>query len=154
MATAVVLLVGMLAVMAALLAASKQNRRNLVQTQATHVAEQELERIAGTRCDNIDRADPCANIKRMDQTQRKVFWSANGEPSDSPSPPGAQPQLEYDVAIDVDPPFEGSEVGSPSLTRLEATVPLANVLNVRVTVSWELPGAERRAVALQTRVAP
>ncbi|MCP3103090.1 hypothetical protein LZ198_29845 [Myxococcus sp. K15C18031901] len=155
LATAAVLALGIVGVMSTLHAASKQNRRNNIQNQATLIAEQELERIVGLRCDGVSTTSPCANIQALDGRARKVYWSANGEPSDAPPLPGAPPSLLYTVAVDVDPPFEATETGSPSLTRTAtppASLPLNAVVNVRVTVSWAEPRSSRRAVALQTRM--
>jgi Tfp pilus assembly protein PilW len=153
MATAAALMVGILGVLIVLVAASRQNRRNNNQTQASLIAEQELERIVSLRCMGSDAA-PCANIQALDDSVRQVWWSANGEMSEVAPAAGAPPQMLYTVAVDVDPPVEGGEQGSPSLTRVVAGQNLAAglVVNVRVTVSWQEPSFPRRAVALQTRM--
>ncbi|QSQ28367.1 hypothetical protein JY651_33895 [Pyxidicoccus parkwayensis] len=153
MATAAVLMVGILGVLIVLVAASRQNRRNNNQTQASLIAEQELERIVSLRCKGND-ASPCSNIQALDDSVRRVWWSANGDMSEVAPAPGATPQMEYTVAVDVDPPYEGGEQGVPSLTRTEAgiSLPAGMIVNVRVTVSWAEPSAPRRAVALQTRM--
>jgi Tfp pilus assembly protein PilE len=153
MATAAVLMVGILGVLTVLVAASRQNRRNNNQTQATLIAEQELERIVALRCMGNDAA-PCSNIQALDDSVRSVWWSANGEMSEVAPGPGTPLRLQYTVAVDVDPPVEGGEEGSPSLTRIVAgqSLPAGMIVNVRVTVSWQEPSVARRAVALQTRM--
>ena len=153
MATAVVLMIGILGVLIVLVAASRQNRRNDNQTQATLIAEQELERIVALRCKG-EGTTPCSNIQEMDRRVRQVWWAANGEMSEVAPVAGEPPRMEYTVAVDVDPPVEGGEQGSPLLSRPIAgiTIPTGHVVNVRVTVSWEEPSFPRRAVALQTRM--
>jgi hypothetical protein len=153
MATAVVLLVGILGVLLVLVAASRQNRRNNTQTQAQLIAEQELERIVALRCRGPEGAT-CSNIQQLDDSVRQVWWSANGQMSEVAPPPGAPTQMQYTVAVDVDPPVEGGEQGSPSLTRTVSGIalPAGQLVNVRVTVSWQEPSFPRRAVALQTRM--
>ncbi|WP_426757104.1 type IV pilus modification PilV family protein [Myxococcus sp. Y35] len=159
-ATAAVLMLGILGILLTLLTASRHNRRNNNLNQATLIAEQELERVVNLRCVGEPVADPCINIKQLDDTWRDVWWSANGRMSETPPLPDAPPQVAYRLSVDVDPPFEGGETGAPALTRAIAlphggTIPLHQVVNVRITVSWrEEPDAPRRAVALQTRMAP
>ncbi|WP_163990437.1 type IV pilus modification PilV family protein [Pyxidicoccus caerfyrddinensis] len=152
-ATAAVLMVGILGVLTVLVATSRQNRRNNNQTQATLIAEQELERIVALRCMGSDAA-PCSNIQALDDSVRQVWWSANSEMAEVAPAAGSTPRMQYTVAVDVDPPVEGGEEGSPSLTRLVAgqSLPTGMIVNVRVTVSWKEPSVPRRAVALQTRM--
>ncbi|AKQ69037.1 Type IV fimbrial biogenesis protein PilV [Myxococcus hansupus] len=159
MATAAVLMLGILGILYTLLAASRHNRRNNNLNQATLIAEQELERVVNLRCSGEPVSDPCANIKQLDNSVRPVWWSANGRMRELEPLANAPPHLRYDLMLDVDPPFEGGEQGAPALARVIAPhgtqLPLDQVVNVRVTVSWaEEPGAPRRAVALQTRMAP
>lgn len=153
MATAAVLMVGILGVLTVLVAASRQNRRNNNQTQASLIAEQELERIVSLRCLGDD-ASPCSNIQVLDDSVRRVWWTANGDMTEVEPAAGTTPQMLYTVAVDVDPPVEGGEQGSPSLTRPVAglTLSAGMIVNVRVTVSWQEPSFPRRAVALQTRM--
>lgn len=153
MATAVVLMVGILGVLLVLVASSRQNRRNNNQTQATLIAEQELERIVAMRCKGLDTS-PCSNIQALDRSVREVWWSANGQMSEDEPANAPEDQVVYTVAVDVDPPVEGNEAGSPSLSRTVAGIPLPAglIVNVRVTVSWVEPSFPRRAVALQTRM--
>ncbi|MFY2564358.1 type IV pilus modification PilV family protein [Corallococcus terminator] len=154
MATMTVVVFGILGVALAVLASSKQNRRNLIQAQAGLIAEQELERITAMTCATPAPGRPCANIEALDRSIRSVWWSSNGTPRDTVPGAGDPVRLKYDVAVDVDPPMEGDERGSPQLNRTIATQALINVVNVRVTVSWRDPDAGRRAVALQTRMSP
>ncbi len=158
-ATAAVLLLGILGIMLTLLTTSRHNRRNNNLHQATLIAEQELERVVNLRCVGDPVGDPCVNIKQLDNSLREVWWSANGRMTETAPLPGSTPQQAYLLVLDVDPPFEGNERGAPALTRpVEphgTVIPAEQVVNVRVTVSWaEEPGAPRRAVALQTRMAP
>jgi hypothetical protein len=153
MATMAVVVFGILGVSLVVLASSKQNRRNLIHAQAGLIAEQELERIVAMRCTAEPPAAPCASVIALDRTTRTVWWSSNGTPREVAPGAGDPARLRYEVAVDVDPPFEGQETGSPLLTRMVAGQPLANVINVRVTVSWLDPDLGRRAVALQTRMA-
>jgi type II secretory pathway pseudopilin PulG len=158
-ATMAVLVVGILAVSMTVLAASRQNRRNLAQAQASLIAEQELERITAIGCTG-PTTTPCDNIQSMDGRTRQVFWATDGEPR------AQAPGQRFDIAVDVDPnntatPYEGTARGSPALDRTEGGQQLRQVINVRVTVSWQdtlLPGFGttplRRAVALQTRMVP
>ncbi|MFP2958624.1 hypothetical protein ACLEPN_12435 [Myxococcus sp. 1LA] len=160
MVTAAVLMMGIMGIMLTLGTASRHNRRNNNLSQATLIAEQELERVVNLRCVGEPLNDPCVNIKQLDNAGRDVWWSANGRMSETPPVPGAPPQLTYSLLLDVDPPFEGSETGEPALSRAiplphASNLALHQVVNVRVTVSWqEEPDAPRRAVALQTRMAP
>lgn len=163
-ATMAVLVVGILAVSMTVLAASRQNRRNLIQSQASLIAEQELERITAMGCTG-PVASPCGNIQAMDGRTSQVWWASDGEPRSQAPLAGDPPRLRFDIAVDVDPnaanQYEGTARGSPALDRTEGGQALQQVINVRVTVSWRdtlLPGFAtsplRRAVALQTRMVP
>lgn len=158
MATAVALMLGILGITLTVQASSRQNRRNNNLNQATLIAEQELERIVALHCDNQQIADPCLNIKALDNTARQVWWSANGRMMETAPGAGDPPQVAYTLAVDVDPPFEAGETGAPALNRTIVThgaaIPANVVVNVRVTVSWVEPNSPRRAVALQTRMSP
>lgn len=161
MATMVVLVVGILAVSLTVLAASRQNRRNLIQAQASIIAERELERIVAMGCTGVPPNALCGNIQDLDGTTRQFWWAADGEPK-TVAPPAGQPRLRFDVAVDVDPgpggAFEGIARGSPAVDRVVNGQQIMQVINVRVLVSWLDPtltgvGApSRRAVALQTRM--
>jgi hypothetical protein len=164
MATMVVLIVGILAVSLTVLAASRQNRRNLIQAQASVIAERELERIIAMGCTGVPPAAPCVNVQNLDGFTRQMSWAVSGLPQEvvpgSPPPPG----LLFDVAVDVDPDaaglFEGVAMGSPALNRFVDGQQLQQVINVRVLVSWQdnlmsgLAPDTRRAVVLQTRMVP
>lgn len=163
MATMVVLIFGIMGVTLTVLAASRQNRRNLTQAQASLIAERELERITALGCTGVAPAPLCGNIQALDGTTRTLWWAADGEPSETAPPPGL-PRLQFDVAVDVDPGpgglFEGIAMGSPPVNRVVAGQMLEQVINVRVLVSWRAPqllgiaDTTRYAVALQTRMVP
>ncbi|MFP2928030.1 hypothetical protein ACLESO_23080 [Pyxidicoccus sp. 3LG] len=162
-ATMVVLLIGILGVALTVLAASRQNRRNLIQAQASLIAEQELERITAMGCTGLP-ASPCSNIQALDGSTRQVWWAAGGMPRTQAPGAGQPPRLRFDVAVDVDPgpggTYEGNARGSPPVNRLVGATQLQEVINVRVLVSWPdmpltgLSANARRAVALQTRMVP
>ncbi len=163
MATMVVLVFGIMGVSLTVLAASRQNRRNLTQAQASLIAERELERVVALGCTGVAPAPLCGNIQALDNTTRTYWWAADGEPSDV-APPAGVPRLQFDVAIDVDPgpgnTFEGVAMGSPAVNRAVGGQTLVDVINVRVLVSWRAPpllglaDTARYAVALQTRMVP
>ncbi|WP_228556643.1 hypothetical protein [Myxococcus sp. AB025B] len=155
MATMVVVVFGILGIALAVLASAKQNRRNLIQAQAGLIAEQEMERITAMRCATPAPGRPCENIEALDRDRHEVWWSANGTPRYLAPGAGEPVRMKYDVAVDVDPPMEGEEAGTPSLARdVLPGLRLANVVNVRVTVSWTDQDKVLRAVALQTRMTP
>lgn len=152
MATGVVLILGLLGAALLVSYTNRQNRRTLSQTQAQIIAERELERISAMRC---VPDPPCNNIQLLDDQSWSVYQRANSEVLTTAPGPGDEPAREYHVAIDVDPPVEGSEVGEPALTRDLGNGQSGNQVNVRVTVSWrDTPQSPRRAVVLQTRMAP
>lgn len=161
MATMVVLIVGILAVSLTVLAASRQNRRNLIQTQASVIAERELERIIAMGCTGV-APTPCSNVQALDGFTRPLWWAASGQPQEV-APGVGQTRLRFDVAVDVDPNvaglYEGIAQGSPAVNRFIDGQQLQQVINVRVLVSWQdsvtgLSAGTRRAVALQTRMVP
>lgn len=150
-ATIAILVGGVGAVGMTVSGASKVNRRNLLQSQALVLAERELERLVQLGCDGLVVADPCANLKAMDQaTLPPVFWSANGK-VEAGAGPG---RTRFDLQVDVDPPFDDGETGAPRLSRALANGEAGQVVNVRVTVSWPEADRATQAMALQTRVAP
>lgn len=161
MATMLVLVVGILAVSLTVLAASRQNRRNLIQAQASIIAERELERIVAMGCTGLAPNPLCGNIQALDGNTRQLWWAADGQPQSTLPAPG-QPRLQFDVAVDVDPgpggAFEGVAQGNPPVNRVVNGQQLIQVVNVRVVVSWLDPTLTgvgpltRRAVALQTRM--
>jgi type II secretory pathway pseudopilin PulG len=164
MATMVVLVFGILGVALTVLAASRQNRRNLIQAQASLIAERELERITAMGCVGPTAA-PCQNIQGLDGFTQTLWWAADGEPFTQAPGPTDPARLRFDIAVDVDPgpggAFEGAERGSPVLNRQVAGRNLQQVVNVRVLVSWPDTllnnfgvNTPRRAVVLQTRMVP
>ncbi len=153
-ATMVVLVIGLLGAGLMVSTTAKQNRRTLTQTHALLIAEQELERIRSIGCD--EAANSCVNVQGMGRTFQ-MWQTAEGDVLDvAPTTPGLVAR-QYDVVVDVDPPFEGSETGAPLLNRIErgVTIPANRIANVRVTVSWRDPGdTQAHSVALQTRLVP
>ncbi|MCP3144154.1 hypothetical protein [Pyxidicoccus xibeiensis] len=163
MATMVVVVIGILGVALIVLAAARQNRRNLIQAQAGLIAERELERITAMGCTGV-MPTPCSNIQALDGSTRQLWWAADGEPQ-AQAPSAGETRLRFDVAVDVDPNamggFEGTARGSPAVDRMVGGLQLQQVVNVRVLVTWPdtlLNGfgtnSRRRAVALQTRMVP
>jgi type II secretory pathway pseudopilin PulG len=156
--TAAVLILGIGVVASTVVSIVRLNRRNLAQAQAYTIAEWWLERVTRMGC-RAGGTNPCANIEQLDANPPvTLYWNASGIPSETPPLPGANQEAArpYQVTIDVDPPNEGEESGSPPLKRSVAGVILDKTRNVRVTVSWqdELSRDDYHAVALQTRVAP
>ncbi|OJH42826.1 hypothetical protein BON30_00160 [Cystobacter ferrugineus] len=157
--TAAVLILGIGVVASTVVSIVRLNRRNLAQAQAYTIAEWWLERVTRMGCKADEEVNPCADIVKLETDPPvTLYWNASGIPSETPPAAGANPEVArpYRVTIDVDPPFEGGEKGSPALDRQVAGMTLKNTLNVRVTVSWqdELSRDEYHAVALQTRVGP
>ncbi len=151
LATMAILVGGIAAIGMTVVGTAKINRRNLTQAQALVVAERELERITQLGCDGVIPLDPCANLKALDgAAQPSAFWSADGQVATANSPGRRQ----FDISLDVDPPFEAAETGAPKLTRALANSEAGSVVNVRVIVSWSEADRPRQAIALQTRVAP
>lgn len=166
MAVIMVLALGILGVTFMIVQATRQNRRTLSAAQAQAIAEWRLEQIEGEGCSRvvIYAGNPCHNLKRLDNTVAQVWWSSNGPVLQAPpalGPDDAQARP-YTLAIDVDGRgtdpvsgntlFEGAEQGSPVLDFYNGTA--MNLLNVRVTVSWDEPGFNTQAVVLQTRISP
>lgn len=166
MAVMMVLALGILGVTYLVTQSVRQNRRTLTAAQAQMIAEWRLEQLIAEGCSRvvIYPGNPCHNIKRLDNTVASVWWSSNGRILTAAPAPGPADALarQYDVAVDVDGAganpvtgaalFEGTEQGSPRLDIYSGT-PM-NLLNVRVTVSWDEPGYPRQAVVLQTRISP
>jgi Tfp pilus assembly protein PilV len=154
MATAVVLLVGLVAASQVVLSTVANNRRVLAQAQAQTIAERTLERLVGVGCNAVP-PNPCATLMAMDDDPDEVvYWSANGEPGDTATATDGSPRRAYTVNIDVDPPFEGAERGQPAVDRQLANGMAGQQVNVRVTVLWDEQGRPRQALALQTRISP
>lgn len=149
-----VLALGLASAMQVATASAAFSRRNLAQTQATLIAERELERLIAMGCDDLSELEPCKNIKDLDRTTRSVWWSAGGEAYEDPPGAADPPRREYQISVDVDPPYEGDEHGEPDLTQPLVGAGLGRQVNVRVQVSWIEPGRPRQVVALQTRIAP
>ncbi len=153
MATMAILIGGIGAVGMTVAGTSTLNRRNLRQSQALLLAERELARLTQAGCDGVAPLDPCANLKALDgAVLPPVFWAANGKLADTAG--SGSPRARFDVAVDVDPPFEAAEVGVPSLVRPLAGSEAGNLVNVKVTVSWNEPDRVPQTMVLQTRVAP
>jgi hypothetical protein len=161
MAVVMVLALGTLGATFLVTQSVRANRQSLTGAQAQMIAEWELEQIEGEGCSSVIvyPGNPCHNIKRLDgQVIPTVYWSADGPVRTAPTP-FARP---YSVAVDVDgtgtnpisgtPLFEGLERGGPALDLYAGQT--MNLLNVRVTVSWDEPNQPTHAVVLQTRVAP
>ena len=159
--TAAVLILGIGVVASTVVSIVRLNRRNLAQAQAYTLAEWWLERMTRMGCTGNDVNTACNDIKALDDSSRILYWNASGIPSTT-APTGPELARPYTVTIDVDPPFEGNELGVPRLSRPFAVpgspnpVSLSLTVNVRVTVSWEdeLSRGQVHAVALQTRVGP
>ncbi len=153
---AAVLTLGLAGAAQVVVASATLGRRNLAQTQASLIAERELERLIATGCDNLNQDLPCANIIALDHTTRSVWWSANGDAYETAPAVGDPLRREYRIALDVDSPssFEGLERGDPDLTRSLAGSGAGNQVNARVEVSWTEPNRPRQVVVLQTRIAP
>ncbi|MCP3102473.1 hypothetical protein LZ198_26725 [Myxococcus sp. K15C18031901] len=155
LATAVVLLLGLVAASQVVVATVAQNRRVLSQAQAQVIAERTLERLVGLGC-AAGPPSPCGPLMALDAAPDEVvYWSASGEPSATATADDGSPRRAYTVNVDVDPPFEGSERGQPALDRaLDSAGQPGQMVNVRVTVMWDEPGRPRQALALQTRISP
>ncbi len=152
LATMAVLVTGMTGAALVVGQTSKQNRRALSEQQALLIADVELERIRSVGCDR--EQDDCLNLHPLDGTGYSVWQTAAGETLRQQPAIAAR---RYDVRVDVDPPFEGTETGSPALGREVRGVALFNdrLVNVRVVVSWTEPGEPRsHSVVLQTRLTP
>ncbi len=154
--------IGLTGLAALVLASSTVVKRNFAITQAQAVAQRELERIVALGCN-----DNCANIKQLDGNTRNLYWSASGDLTETAPATGASNpiKMEFHVAVDVDPPYEGTERGVPRLDRpLDGTDSVVgsatgSMVNVRVTVSWadtvgREAGRTRQVFAMQTRMAP
>ncbi len=157
MATMVVLSFGLLGVTFVVLQGSRTNRRTYAQQQAYAIAEMELERIIRMGC---TRAGPeCSNLSPLDDTTSDVYWGAEGAYSTVPDAGAGTSPRRYRVAIDIDPPFEGAETGSPPTARVGTINGIqTTIVNVRVTVSWQEdglgPNPPTRVASVQTRVSP
>ncbi len=150
-ATMVVLVIGLLGAALMVNTTTRQNRRTLTQTHAMLIAEQELERIRSQGCEG-----DCLAIQALNGRSYQRWQTAEGTVLEA-APPAGLVAREYDVMVDVDPPFEAGETGEPLIGRTERGVvlPVDRIANVRVTVSWREPGETRaHAVALQTRMVP
>lgn len=154
--------IGLTGLAALVLASSAVVKRNFAITQAQAVAQRELERIVALGCN-----ENCVNIKQLDGNTRNLYWSNSGDLTETvPAVGSGNPiKMEFHVAVDVDPPYEGTERGVPRLDRpLDGTDTVVgsatgSMVNVRVTVSWtdtvgKEAGRPRQVFATQTRMAP
>lgn len=154
--------VGVLGITSMLIASSTVVRRTYTNAQALALAQRELELISSRGCDGTASPPNCDNVTVLDGTVRQLWYSTTSGVVLT-APTAADPtRRPYRVAVDVDAPgfFEGAERGEPLLNRgldgaaYGAGAVAGTLVNVRVTVSWEEPLGTRRAVALQTRMAP
>lgn len=146
--------IGISGVASLVVASSTVVRRTQTRQQATEVARRELERIAALGC-NPDPAAFCGNIMALDGRTSTVWLSVDsGLTTAAPTTP--DPSLRaFRVDVDVDPPYEGAERGSPVIERpLDGASGRGSVVNVRVTVSWVEARGPRQAAVLQTRMSP
>ncbi len=151
--TLVVAAIGVSGVASVLIASTRMVRRNQTHQQALSLAQRELEGIVALGC-NPDPAAWCNNITVFDGRRSQVWLSVDsGLRTTAPATP--DPALrEYTVSVDVDPPYEGAERGSPVIERpLDNGSLRGSVINVRVTVSWR-EGQRVETEVLQTRMAP
>ncbi|MGQ0505847.1 MAG: type IV pilus modification PilV family protein [Myxococcaceae bacterium] len=156
MATLVVLSFGLLGTTVVVLRGTNTNRQTFAQQQAYAIAERELERIVQMGC--VRAGTLCSNLATLEATPservKDVHWSVEGAKADG----GTEGTRPYHVVIDVDPPFEGAERGSPPVDRMGViNGTQTTVVNVRVTVSWDDDGktaSPLRVVSLQTRISP
>lgn len=149
----VVAAIGVSGVASVLIASSRTVRRNQIHQQALTLAQRELEGIASLGC-NPDPAAWCNNITALDGRRTQVWLGVDsGLRTTAPTGPAAQGLREFNVLVDVDPPYEGNERGSPVIERPLADATRGSVVNVRVTVSWR-EGTRVETEALQTRMAP
>ncbi|RYZ39754.1 MAG: type II secretion system protein [Myxococcaceae bacterium] len=154
MATMAVMLLGVSAAMTVVSQTSFANRRTLTANQAQIIAERTLESILTAGCQGLPN---CA--ERINETFR-VYQTSEGLLRDTPP---ADPKVlarEYTVDVDVDNVMspisaEGGKWGNPPVNRPLVGGEAGNLLNVRVSVSWEEPGVRsgRQVVVLQTRMA-
>lgn len=148
----VVAAVGVSGVAGLVIASSTIVRRTQARTQATELAQRELERIVALGC-NPDPAAWCNNITALDGRTTTV-WAGVDSVLAEAAPANASSRA-YRIDVDVDPPYEGAERGVPVIERaLDGASARGSVVNVRVTVSWLEGNRPRQAAALQTRMAP
>ncbi|RYZ37536.1 MAG: type II secretion system protein [Myxococcaceae bacterium] len=154
MATMAVMLLGVAAAMTVVSQTSFANRRTLTASQAQIIAERTLENILTTGCQGMVKCGEVAN------ESFQVYQTSEGLLRDTPP---ADPKVlarQYTVDVDVDNAMapltaEGGKWGNPPLNRPLVGATTGNLVNVRVSVSWEEPGVRsgRQAVVLQTRMA-
>ena len=148
----VVAAVGISGVASVLIASSRMVRRNQLHQQALTLAQRQLEGIASMGC-NPDPTLRCANIQALNGRTFQAWLSPDSTlRTTAPTTPDTG-QREFTVMVDVDPPYEGAELGSPLLNRAIAGTTNRSAVNVRVTVAWR-DGTRIETEALQTRMAP
>ncbi|MFT3709132.1 MAG: prepilin-type N-terminal cleavage/methylation domain-containing protein [Archangium sp.] len=154
MISMVVAAIGVSGVASLVVTSSAVVRRTQTRQQATEIARRELERIAAMGC-NPDPAAWCNNITALDGRTSTVWLSVDSG-LQTTAPTGVDSSLRaFRIDVDVDPPYEGAERGSPIIERpLDGATGRGSVVNVRVTVSWTEPKRPRQAAVLQTRMAP
>ncbi|MBU8896357.1 pilus assembly protein [Corallococcus sp. M34] len=158
MATMAVLLLGIAAAMTVVAATSRSNRRTLTAIQAQLIAEQYLENITAQGCNPVPPA--CSNLAAWDRRRDLVYQTAGGQLTTTAPGPGVTAR-QYEVSVDVDGPtltgsIENGSQGEPSISRPLVGTNTGNLVNVRVSVSWEELGSRngRQVVVVQTRMAP
>jgi len=162
MATMAVMAFGIVSLAMTVSHTAGATRKNLRLTHGQMVAERVLEELTVMGCATPVATDPnpCFDLVNRDRTSRHFWVSAEGDMAETTivgptDPNGRTDRQYYHVAIDVDPPFEGAELGDPQVTRPLALGSVGRVVNVRVTVSWLEPTQNTMQTAiLQTRVSP
>ncbi|RKH15756.1 type II secretion system protein [Corallococcus praedator] len=154
MATMAVMLLGVAAAMTVVSQTSTANRRTLTANQAQIIAEQTLENILTEGCQG--------QVNCADLTNRtfQVYQTSEGLLRNTPPTDPNILAREYTVNVDVDNVMapltaEGGKWGNPPVNRPLVGATTGNLVNVRVSVSWEEPNIRsgRQVVVLQTRMA-
>jgi len=133
---------------------SRVVRHTQTRNQAVELAQRELEDVVSRGC-NPDPAALCSNIQALDGRTSTVWLSSDsGLKTVAPTTP--DPSLrQFQISLDVDPPYEGTERGFPRIDRpLDGLTGQGAIVNVRVTVSWLESNRNRQVAVLQTRMSP
>jgi prepilin-type N-terminal cleavage/methylation domain-containing protein len=154
MTTMAVMLLGIAAAMTVVSETTRSNRRTLTANQAQLIAEQTLEGYLTQGCQGSAVCDSISD------TSFQVWQTSEGMLRREAPPAGVEAR-EYRVDVDVDNSqligtVEGAAMGEPAINRPLALGNAGNLVNVRVSVSWEEPQVRegRQVVVLQTRLAP